>query len=553
MDQVFSESRVAAYAEASELYLWLLEQVGAPLSGAERAAVRYHLRLMALVMEAEDPLRVEIDAYLAEAAPAPSGAALVRWWRRRDALPASQNNERLQEHLSRAAIALRQYRSAEDERGFDDRGEVYLRLGQPTESTPIKIKSPALALNPLVSRLPENEVWVYRHVHDQAHYLFLRATRNQPFRLDGSENLIPADLRAGMRKAPLLLNIIEEIYAQLALTHAHYGQIYDDVAGYLALPTIGANTPYVFATRLMSQVVLLDEQQIVARRRVPAAYTNVAMEAAPLVVAFRWARFLCEGADTCVEVYWGLPARALILRPRHRRRLRRQGFAAPDDLLLSASLVQRNLDYETESIARNNYLVRAESTARLPARVLHVRQHAAIAHMALQWEQRWTLPGDGGARLPGPTVKLAIVAIDSVRALRKSGAIEMSDIKPLLSADALDLEGAAPYPFKEYAARTPLTLYFEIYHLTYGPDDQTHYRIDYRVAAPGETEADGREASTRYVGHSRTAMEYITLDIGLQPVPGPVTITIRSTDEVAQTSVERSIAFEIEGYDSAQQ
>ena len=137
-----------------------------------------------------------------------SGARLVLWWRSQDTLPATQDNERLEEHLTRIAFVTQQYRDEDDERGFDDRGEIYVRLGRPSHTTSVEIRNTDLLLNPFVSRLPKNTFWVYNHVDYDAHYFFLKKTLGRPFELGYPTDLIASDLRNGTRKTSLLLKVL---------------------------------------------------------------------------------------------------------------------------------------------------------------------------------------------------------------------------------------------------------------------------------------------------------------------------------------------------------
>ena len=218
---VFSNMQFAAYPYAAEQYLELLRAIPAAADTEDRHIARRHLRYMGMVMAADDPARPELDRLLSG-----SGGdieVLVSWWHRQDPLPYSTFNERLQEHLTRIAFALEHYAHEDDERGFDDRGEIYVRLGAPARSKEIKIVSAGVWLNPYSARLPDNEFWVYRQIDKEAHYLFVRTSRRKPYRIATAEDLIPRELVASRRRIGLLLPILEKIFAQLALAHPHYG------------------------------------------------------------------------------------------------------------------------------------------------------------------------------------------------------------------------------------------------------------------------------------------------------------------------------------------
>ncbi len=143
-------------------------------------------------------------------------------------------------------------------------------------------------------------------------------------------------------------------------------------------------------------------------------------------------------------------------------------------------------------------------------------------------------------------LKLATVQLDTLSALHAAGErLEMSDLKPVFSSNP-----DVPFPFNHMNPSTPPDLYFELYNLHYGPDDQTNYSIEYEVARP----PDGREAGpdmptrarTTYSGIERVAREQIGLDLDDWWEGGAVRITVRATDEVTSEQVARSVTFELD-------
>ena len=164
--EVFSETEFMRYETATQVYLWLLEQLDQPLSREDQALLRKHLWLLSMIMPASEQAETGLDDALTRNdfdTPAPGlGARLTLWWRRQDPLPATTPNERLEEHLTRVAFASHKYQRDDDVRGFDDRGEIYIRLGKPSRSKSITIRTAALLVDPYASNIPENEFWVYK-------------------------------------------------------------------------------------------------------------------------------------------------------------------------------------------------------------------------------------------------------------------------------------------------------------------------------------------------------------------------------------------------------
>jgi len=319
---VFANKRFAAYPYATERYLDFLRAIPKAESDQERQVMRQHLLYMAMVMEPDDPARTVLDGLLEghenEVEP------LIVWWHRQDPLHHSETNERLQEHLARIAYAREHYAYPKDARGVDDRGEIYIRLGAPLRDKQIKIVSAGVWLNPYSARLPDNDFWEYRQIDKEAHYLFIRTSRNRPYKISTAEDLIPRDLVSSRRRAGLLLSVMEEVFAQLALAHPHYGSTYDALNNYLNIPGYSGANAYQFARRVLDKARLDDD--LYDRNRdyiIPASFTNALRGADPLTVATRWARFLEPDGRTRVELYWGISSSALAPGRRLVRRLER--------------------------------------------------------------------------------------------------------------------------------------------------------------------------------------------------------------------------------------
>jgi GWxTD domain-containing protein len=80
-------------------------------------------------------------ALLAQARGAEKPEMIDRFWNSRDPAPLTQANERLVEHYRRVAFALSNYSAGESP--WDDRGEIYVRLGRPdhiSQSSNIQIE-----------------------------------------------------------------------------------------------------------------------------------------------------------------------------------------------------------------------------------------------------------------------------------------------------------------------------------------------------------------------------------------------------------------------------
>ena len=546
IDHVFAKPEILNFSAAAQGYLWILQQLDNPLSNTDYNILLRHMRPVLMVLSPSDPVRPDLDhAVRGERPPPGLGTALVQWWRRQDPLPATPGNERLEEHLLRVTFASRKYASPKDVRGFDDRGEIYVRFGKPYRDRSIALDTPTIVSNPLFARLPDNEIWVYRQVHDQAHYLFIRQSRRKPFVLGNAADLIPRELRNGQRKLPLLLEVLEEMFAQLALEHPHYGQTYDAIANYRTLPPYSSGLSRHFVNRTLERIRIDDEHHYWRRQEVvPASFTGVFGRAETLQPAIRQARFLNADGTTRLELYWALGSRTLKPRRRLVSALTREGHAPSDEYLLSVYVARKLPDYQTLDIGRKSYLVSADTDKATSPRMVATVIDTSMMHVAVQWEQQWTKPGSEGALLPGATLKIGTHVIDSVAAFQRDRhELEISDLKPLTLASGQSIQEAIPYPFAQLSASTSLAIYFEVYNLAFSSNDRTRYTIEYRVSSDGQSRVG---ANSTYEGDSRTAKEYIMLDLSTWEQNGPMTVTVHATDNVTESSVQRSIAFEYE-------
>jgi hypothetical protein len=167
------------------------------------------------------------------------------------------------------------------------------------------------------------------------------------------------------------------------------------------------------------------------------------------------------------------------------------------------------------------------------------------------------LPEAGEVQL-GPQVQVATHRIDSLSMLNPNARrLEMSDLKPLIIRDiaalADDQTGAEPYPHRDIWSDLPLGFYFEVYHLTFGADDQAHYTVTYEIVRGkernpllrflGRGDEERTAVSTPYTGTSRTAREYLMLDLSEWEGQGELDVQVRVKDETTGQEISRILSF----------
>ena len=148
-----------------------------------------------------------------------AGYGLVVWWHAQDPLPATPENEAVLEHLRRVSEAERRFPDS-GPTGFDERGDVLVKLGEPTRAQ--NLRSRTLDLSPRVLRIPNNEMWTYGTGGPV--YLFYDRGRGRGWRQGGAMDLLPRDFQAPVSG----LRVVKPLY-DFVLQIAPYDPSYDQV------------------------------------------------------------------------------------------------------------------------------------------------------------------------------------------------------------------------------------------------------------------------------------------------------------------------------------
>jgi GWxTD domain-containing protein len=579
---VFDSRTVSRYAEACEAYLDLVGQ------SPELPVVARHLSQASLIVPRDVAFLIErVDTTLSR--------VLVSWWRAQDPLPGSMLNERLAEHLARVGAARSRYADASSAMGFDARGEIYVRLGEPTHRRPItldriggELLRPGVTVN--LTDFPEAEFWVYHKVDRAAHYLF--AKRRGRYDHAEIQDLIPDVLKYGLSSDPrgqlkseMLLTTLQEIYRQITLAHQDFASIYAEIDNFAedrpaesirsqrqrvnfrrdpGGPTQSATPPHLFAQRTLVEGRAEDSQRRAYRDQVVPRQISTVLEAVDVMpVGVRVARFLGPNGQTYADVAWAPYPNGLRLSDRNIDDLESKGFSQFDRFLVDVFAVSRSADFESNDLEQRRVVfedIAMKSDTDVPVQTLRIKGSSPMFHVGIQWDQYLVLPNPDSLARPvkGPPVKIGVFRSDSLYALSADPArLEMSDLVPQFVSDPSELlssrgtRGMAPYPFDEITPESPLALVFEVYHLTLGRDDKTRYAVEYEILRRRDRgifrgDATDRTAvSTRYTGENRTSREYILVDLSDWAQVGEIMLTVRVKDEVSGQAVERSLPFTV--------
>ena len=490
------------------------------------------------------------------------------------------------EHLQRVTHARRHFRDEAAFLGFDDRGRIYVRLGPPSQRRELSSQRLAASVSIHSHFLPRNEYWHYDALGRHGHYIFVKDGHR--YVLGGVVDLLPSDLRHRKKGTGVLTALaLHDLYDALVPRVTEYAPLFDRISDEVARLSAVASQRSTTLTRMADAnsdpggtgaryarfpPSLLDRARrvdhTVAQRRaetVPASRSNVAMREGRLPVAVRLARFRAADGTTDVNAYWSIRCRPLptdaVATPERRGEDHR-------DRQHHIRLTTRRYDrsYAANAVVRSAHTLPscATPTPSTNARVVSTALPSphGLQHFALQWDQ---LVQPHGA--PPHTVRRAqsgVHWVDSLRALPATDdSLVLSDPVPLQAAtvDSIPLRDdagfqAQPYPFATVDPDMRLGVYLEAYNLTHDTDDRTRYTVAYAVRrdvppdgwAGAFRAAKTETTSTRITrrGSSRTAHEYLEIDLRPFRHATALVLLIRVTDTVTDDTADRVLPFRVD-------
>ena len=463
----------------------------------------------------------DLSRYTA-ASPEEKAVLAARFWNRRDPTPLTPENERLLEHYRRVAYALEHY--ARPEGGWDKRGEVFIRLGDPDH----------------ISRWDDIQAEPNRDLQE-TRVNFVNRSR------------IALAISPGLPIFPVAANARWEywIYTQvdggIEITFAEVfkGRRYDFAPFPLRVaPHIG-----VHLAGFQGGVVM---QNVVADR--PSRYSP---DFADLPIDFYYypADFKGPAARTRLEVYYGLPA---------------------------SEVVRLNVDEKTDLILLDRGVALFDSLWNEVYR--EADQMAFRAPTDQQVSDGAFIPGVMPVDLPPGTYQMALQVRDVVsgksQVYRQSVVLEdyhgssgllVSDIElAFATAPTEETEGeyvknglkVIPMSSLAFRSHQNAFVYFEIYNLKQDAFGQTRYRVEYTLrsqrdrALPAKilhglgrvfrlSEKD-REIVIAYdqAGNRPDEVAYVELDLS-ETQEGGQSVKVSVTDLLADEEASKEISFSI--------
>lgn len=533
-----------------------------------RPVVRRHLDALTAVLpdSLSQPLGIVDAAQTGNVnALSPSaGARLHAWWNRRDPYPATVENERLLEHLSRTRVAFDKYHREDDDDRLDDRGLIYVRLGGPDRKMDL-------------DALHGGEFWVYGF-DAAAEFVFIR-DRGKGYNLGIPTDFLPRHARRGMgptgrgmRKAIGNLSLLEAVYGNLSHYRSRYGMTYSDLSMYKEQIRIALNgfsppfnvSPDTYVKQKLEEI-RIEEHHVAQQRKevLPRTRSSVGNDLQDLTPATRWIRTMSEDGTTNVDVYWSLPQEASGVPDDVQEKLDEAGVQPTAHHLLTSSLVGLSGAYERLTMKESHVLVSAREAQQ--GRAVETQRSSFVldknlAHAALQVDKYWasvdwednTISRVG--KVGGGTRRA-----DGLEPLTSDpNTLEMSDLAPIVPSDSVSLSDAPVYPFETVSPSTPLALRFHLYHLAKDASGRTTYSVTYTaqkqtkrnrfVPLLERQESSQTGVTSTFEGKTSRTEEVVLLDTDTWSLTKAqaVFVTVTVKDQQGNQQVQRTIRFNIQ-------
>ena len=515
-----------------------------------------------------------------------AGATLVSWWQAQDPLPVTAANERLDEHLARVAEAERRFPtpprppapggadragSGADRAGFDARGAVYVRFGEPVRSR--RLRSPTLDTSgsPLADGAPDNAFWFYRRG-----LAFLFVEDRGRWRAASPLDLLPAGLRtprSGNRAtewAALSALALQDFTRPLVLADPNYNRLMvavdETLFDYTERATASGARAGRYATTFAAgerfygasgsagpispaffDLVLGEHRHAVGVRERSAAPSASAVPEVPgLAVALRTARFRDASGGLRVEVAWAPEPGAFDAEP---------ADGAPSGRSVRSAAVLRDVGGPPRpdgATVRTAPLTAADTGPgrTTPAEVATLRSLGRRPLIAVQVD---------ALDRRGAVLQSGVVRAGPLAPLRPGpGGLAVSDPLPhLVPPAAVALLGTARagrardrwrYPYDAVQPGAIVGVYVEAYDLgTEG--GRSRYEVEREVAVlrDGARALVSRSATVSGTS-SATAREFIVLPVPADVRPGErVELSGRLRDLVSGREGTWSLTFDVAG------
>ncbi len=478
-------SRLGKDEEASENYLASLPKLADP------DKIDEIFNYMYMLCTDEEKEKYESLPY------AKRGEFFADFWRRKDPNILTPVNERLIEHLERVDLVQKNY-NARSARGYDDRGEIYLKYGEPDEK--------------YVSTGAGNESWLYSSID-----------KNLAFDYVGYGGYF--------------VNVNYFDNPGFYLERQHMGGIYE----LLAAKVFGRNSEDAFRA-IVSEVIPYKYEAV---EKAPPEHHKYVYPEERFDLPLTIMQFRGSEDRTDVELQYAVPYNKLNFKDQNGQIITdiEMKIVIQDTAANTLDEVKRNFQYRLiESENPLDQFALGREQFNIPPDTYTIGLEVSP---------------EGSNRNGTQLLRIPVKDYSGRDLLASDILICWEDISDRdLNRTSLNIR---PYPFLNVFREQPLVLYYEIYNLSLGGNDLTSYTTTYSIKQQTVTKKEGDfkkffkglgrllsgksrsliEIKQDYSGIAPDGFETISLDISKLP-PGEAVITITVLDKTTGRSVSTS-------------
>jgi GWxTD domain-containing protein len=509
----------------------------------------------------DKPERAQFKKAVSDKNGAP-GRVLLKFFRREDAFPSTPANESLLVYFQRAAAARVQFAHAQSQRGFDERGDVYVRLGEPWR---IYTNHSGL-MGDVGWALYPYEVWFYNPLHPDVYYTFIRKEGQFQYALAegpefiygpfyrGRTTFFNRDVRSPAARGGRVtmgrnsqlnqpntgetaMKLRDQVYRNLAPSHENFRRRLYEISNTRSDAEALDYSLLHFTNEDRQHAVHVDSVA-------PAVVFSEDYKAKALPVALSFSRFQEENGKARTEIYFGGLYRDL--------KFRRvpQGYQAN----LRGVIAILNDDYElvaSDSIRQDCRLPRTASTdSGSFVDQINFNLPPAKYHLSFRLENQ-----------SEEQIGNLIYALEISAFPEKALGLSDLQLSPMIQEAAMPRRFAkngyvvVPLPNLAIEKNKPLFVYFEIYNLALNNAGETSYQIDYRVSVPkskrglfgklaGKEDEPGIALSSNRQGNSSNPIEHVELNLE-KFASENLELEIAVTDLLSKQKVSSKLPFKI--------
>jgi GWxTD domain-containing protein len=490
------------------------------------------------------------------------GQQLLRFFRREDPSPLTEQNELLAVFFQRTAEARKRFASSVSPRGYDERGEIYVRLGPPYSI--LSDHSGTIGAGVTDYLLYPYEVWFYRNIDSDIYYTFTRP-RGKPHYVivDGPESIFNTSYKImvdnpeyifgigtfyrGSRFTSdqeknieqIVLELREDLYMKLAGQHDTFRRRVYELSNLLTAED---------ALQYSKTNFVQEDKEHVAKRDTiaPTVVYRIGDYTEELPISISIARFRAKSGKARTEIYYSVPYKYLDFAPAA------NGYQA--QLLGQIGIFNENYELVAGNYIQGSCLATTSEATTQGEFINQWNYLLTPDHYNLVL----SLEDTAGKRLGVIRSKLEIVSFPPT-SLCLSDIQLSSHIQETGAKNQFVKNGflVVPKPNPSIDKDKSLYVYFEIYNLSFDELGQTRYQIDYRLDSKQKKKGffskilggkGGKKPSimlseTR-IGSSRDQIEYVAMELAKLKT-GKATLQVIVTDLNNSQQVSSQVAFNL--------